>query len=301
MTPVPTTARDKFSEVLKFYRLKRGWSHDRVGRVCGVSAGTAEQWETGKAVPTSNQWKKLKAAVERALHSYNEHYQAAVMEHERAGEQDRSQHLQSRPTAQPHVTTNGTRLTTNFGDKLVHAIAQPPTLSPQPAEPDRANAMAGKSIHDFRPDLPPDWKTTRAINARKAFALNILRERPDINDRGPDGLQELIVKRFGVGLSGVTDLKMQVKAEIAERTPRKSQTTESVEQRAPRSLPPPVSAASPNDNLAAAVDLILSSVPNLAAFSIVVDDSGKATVDYKLRETKVVETSGTLSMQVKRG
>ncbi len=47
----------------------------------------------------------------------------------------------------------------------------------------------------------------------------------------------------------------------------------------------------------AAVELILGAVPNLRTFTIAVDDSGEASVDYTVREVVVRETGGSLKVR----
>jgi hypothetical protein len=142
--------------------------------------------------------------------------------------------------------------------------------------------------------LRPGWKSAEAVSERREFALSVLRQRPHIRERGHDSLDELLVQRFGCGISAeaAADMRRRV---FDERAASPIVTPTPGRDKPP--APPPATREVNAADVAAAVELILGAVPSLRTFTVVVDDSGEASVDYTVREVVVRETGGSLKVR----
>ena len=58
-----------------------------------------------------------------------------------------------------------------------------------------------------------------------------------------------------------------------------------------------VAIVSNKDDVEAATRLLLDAIPHLRTFTITVDDAGEVTVNHTVRETRVVESSGSLKIR----
>lgn len=160
--------------------------------------------------------------------------------------------------------------------------------------------------------LPDGWKARDQIERRKAFALEQLRLRPGIRTTGADSLDTLLQRTFGVGLSAsaVAELRAQVERERIEAERQRIRAEVLTEVAAPAPAPEPkperVIEQLPHertgtgevseDDLAAAVDLVLHAIPGLQTFTITVDEHGVASVDYQIRKVVVTTAGGSLKV-----
>jgi hypothetical protein len=248
----------------------------------------SQRWRQGALVPDRMEWKKLCGMVARGLWSFQGLHGEALVEQD----EDRQAQLRSlRRNGNGHTTGNGTAVVTNFGDKLVAAIAAPAPIRvvepPQPTpEPD-----------DPAPDhysRPPGWRQHDKRQERYDRALEIVRSRPSISTRGPDGLIALIQKEFGVGLSdeSIGAVREQVARERAAAIP-------------PPTAPPPtppgpplVATAAVNDaDVSAGVELIIGAIPGLQQMTIAIDDQGVASVSYSVRRVEITTISSSLTVR----
>jgi hypothetical protein len=283
----PQSARAKLGEVIKYHREKVGFDHRTVSRVCGASVSDVEAWERGALVPTSDQWGRLKRAVNHALRGFAELYQRA-----------RQEQLDDRARIERSLSAHApkpTPVVVNLGDKLREALPS----SSRPAA-DAPVTQPAPEVRRRKPSrirgLPPGIMTAEAVAARREFARNVLRQRPHIRERGADSLDELLVQRFGIGIS--PDAARNIRAQVL-RERDGGASTPVVAPPAPAPVRQPT--APPREvnasDVAAAVELILGAVPSLRTFTIVVDDSGEASVDYTVREVVVRETGGSLKVR----
>jgi hypothetical protein len=137
---------------------------------------------------------------------------------------------------------------------------------------------------------------------------------------GPDGLLVLLRNRFGVGLAPekIKEIKLEVHNEIRAMKPnvppgvaivqatQPSEPTGTLAASVPIPAIPNVIATAeitphvtsdPSDDIRSAVELVLGALPNLRTFVISVDEHGEASVDYTMREVRVVETGGSLKVR----
>lgn len=145
-----------------------------------------------------------------------------------------------------------------------------PQPKPEPRAPRKSDNVELKMVKGRRRGKRPDFQQ------RQVFALQQLRLRPHMPLQGPDGLNELIRARFGVGMSyhPLRDLKLQVQAEL--QTP---DTLKSI-----MSAMPEIKDEKTSDGESAirtAAELIKDSIPNLKEFVLTVDEDGKTRVSYK--------------------
>lgn len=316
-------ARQRLGEVIRHYREEREITKREVSRRCKISEQLVEEWETGRSIPGSDEWKALTRGMNRALNAYQELYLRARKE---AEDEDRARAQPNNTNReQPKVTNNpSTKITTNLGAKLAAATAPAPTISivrdPDPEQPSHAKITRAAMLK-----LPKGWKSHEMLAKRRAFALDILRQRPNISGSGQDSLDELLHKAFGVGLAHYTiaELRAQAKREAADRPmpiaspPPMQWQPPIVPVAAPTilnvpALAKPLDDASVQERIRAeaavapahagdietAVQLVLEALPNLQTFTITVDEHGEASVDYQIR--KVVITTDGGSFKVRR-
>ncbi len=184
--------------------------------------------------------------------------------------------------------------------------------------PERGTAKDGRKLAPVR---PVGASSSDAVNRRRAFVRDLLTKRPDARTSGSDSVIEAVRHTFGIGISPefVEEIREQLKREklkaeiLAELPPvaqmarvdpqlRAAQATGMTYAAAPSTLEAPNNGQPGTVNagdLEAAVQLVLGAVPNLRTFSIAVDDSGEASIDYTVREVVVRENTGTF--KVRRG
>lgn len=314
-------AAQQLGNVIKWHREKKGWDRRRVANATSASIGLVEDWESGKDVPTARQWHDLQATVNNRLKEYNELYRQARAE--QGLSTDRPDTVPDQPTGpRREVVVKPT----HFGQKVMTAIAQgmtippiPPVVPPQPKlavvpppEPEKPEPASGHGSGGFndpairakaketRDNLPEGYREALRRNARIDWVRNQFRLRPDAPIAGPDGIREMLTKHFGVALSAdlIRQIKEEVKQEKATQVtpPVKPAPTPKKEPKKPVQKPTPVGPKDIKSALEAAAELVLEAVPNLASFTIRVTEDGAVSVDYKTREVKVVEESGSITL-----
>ncbi|HEY4057079.1 MAG TPA: hypothetical protein VGM39_10750 [Kofleriaceae bacterium] len=264
------TARQRLGELITHYLDERQLTDNRVSRTCSASERDVDAWKRGELVPSSEQWSKLKRACNHALGRFAELYQCARKEADD----------EARARAARTPMRHDTRINSALGEQLSTVRITERT----PPPPKVASVLAAVPDPPQQKE-PPAQKNHGNLHRRMEHAKRILRTRPSINVSGKDGLSEEMLRVFGIGISGdtVRELRKAIAVETAPVTPEPP----------PAKAPPtPTKAA----DLQAAVDLILAAVPNLSSLTIVVDESGEASADYKVREqvVEVRETAGSL-------
>lgn len=318
--------REQLGEVIAFYRNARGHDVRFVARVVGCSIALVEQFEAGKAVPTSDQWGKLKRAVNGGLREFGDVWRAAaeeqLAEHEalqaRRRAEERQNVEQNKTNGTPRHAPHAPAIGTNLGSKL--ASVQPPIphkpfsaladvrlpapIAPPPEpEPVQTPVVERKT----RKPIPPGAMTSEAIERRRQYVRDLIGRRPGIRGSGPDSVNSELLATFGVTMDHNTIERLRAEVEGSRGAPQLevgSAQRDTKPANVPEAAPPIVAVAPPHSSgdvneadLAAAVDLILASVPGLQTFTIAVDDDGHATVDYQIRKVVITTAGGSLKVQ----
>lgn len=334
------TARQTLGEVLRFHREQRSLTIRRVADMTGNGSRAVENFEAGHVVPDGKAWDKYTGIVNKRLRAYSELRQRALAEADadRAliiksmeqrnmatatspnGPTGTNGHNHSKPTPplahKPFSGLVGVALpepapdarTVNPGREVAYHAA-PPKLDPAPPVSRDDHTERSTRTKLALAKLPRGWKSAEQKNKRRAFALELIRQRPGIRTHGADSLHEALVQTFGVGLGEPTidELREQVRREkecehvpVAQAAPLKPapvQESISVTHSPGMPKPPPSNPHDPQAEIATAVSLVLEAIPNLRTFTISVDDQGEASVDYTMREVKVIETGGSLKVK----
>lgn len=191
----------------------------------------------------------------------------------------------------------GLKATTNVGAKIVEAqaarlVAVPP---PPPIAPPAPAPAPPTKPKPKQPTLPEGWKTTDRINERREFARGVFMQRPDIGLSGRDGLRDMLLSRFGVGVSSV-ELE-RIRAEVKQaRTGTPAPAAPTVAP-TPEAEPEQVRAVDINEVLGTISAMALESIPSLHKLTIEVAPDGSVSIGYTVRETRVVEQSGSLTIR----
>lgn len=351
-TPTIGPARVEFGRVLRTHREARHLPLRRVADMLGRPTAEVEAFEAGHLVPEGRTWDKYKGIVDRRLPAYSDLRNRALveyhaerktiteaMERKRMNEGTNGHHKNGvNLTHKPLAAISSVKIptpdspagaivgvpdarTVNPGQAVTYHAA-PPSKPLIMSDSKPYDADKAQRTRDALAKLPKGWKQTEQINKRREFALNLIRQRPNIRESGADSLQDALRRTFGVGLSqSFTDeLRAQVKREIeCEHNPG---AEPAISNRAPEPLKPTPAAVqesidagrnpSPaarevlsaaqaqtvNDaDLEVAVQLVLGAVPGLRSFTIEVDDHGEASVNYTVREVKVTERGGSLKVK----
>lgn len=350
--------REQLGEVIAFYRNARGHDIRMVSRVCACSVALVEQWEAGKAVPTSEQWGKLKRAVNGGLREFGDLWRLAAdeqhAEHQamQARRRAEEQNMQNANGASRHVPPTPT-IGTNLGSKLasalptgdrpsdrptghwtggpgqpltpVHPAAPAPrnpiTTVAGPTEPEQTAPVEQPKERKPRKAIPAGSMAAEAIERRRQYVRDLIRKRPGIRGTGPDSINSELLATFGVTMDHgtISELRAEIERERNAALDARAGVTNVIPQttidimnaeQAQRDLDarlkdaPPIIAVAPAQatgdvneaDLAAAVDLILASVPGLQSFTIEVDEQGHATVDYQIRKVVVTTAGGSLKV-----
>lgn len=336
MTAEPIeSSRKRLGGVIQFHRERRSLTPRRVADMCGVSVEAVGNWEAGHVVPDGKAWDKLKGIVNKRLVSYAELRQRALAEEK----EERERIIKSMEHGK--MVTNGTNGTPAKQSQRPPApLAHKPfsglvdVFPPPESKPDAQSEAVPKK--GAMPDRPPGSMKRGAIDERSAWARLQFRARPRMPINGPDGLLEMLRKRFGVGLD--PDTCNRIKAEVHEELkllpparpagidlgppPIRLKPTAAAVQEAIAAgrIPAPVAqtpaAVTPSspgikaapgplpggqlvntDDIEAAVQLVIGAVAGLRTFSISIDDNGEASVNYTVRETRIHETSGSIKVR----
>jgi hypothetical protein len=280
----------ELGQVIKHLADERGWTIRRMANVTGAPERVVQSWIDGQDVPTGSQWNALKRAVNFAFARYAGLYQEARVE------QGFSPLDTARSIAAP--------LTTNMGSKLAAALATqpstptpppaPPTPTPTPTQEETPAVPSTTKNYTF----PPNAKSHAARQERMEWARAQLKMRPHMTLSGPDSLKELLKQRFGVALQweDLNMLREEARAALLKQETTPAPATKPEPKPVPVAAPPQADIA---EQLGAAAQLVLDAIPNLASFTLTVNEQGEATVDYKVREVRVVENSGSLTVRKK--
>jgi len=297
-------ARKKLAETINFRLDERGMSNRQISERIGASVSEVEKMRDGTLVLDRMKWKRLCGMVARSLFAVQHLYNDALKEQEE--ERDMVVNGLRRNNGFQQRTSSGAM--TNFGDKLVAAgVIDEPRKEPDVTDEKKARKAM--------PQFPPGAMTDERIAERRAYARDIIRQRPAISGFGDDGLQAILRKRFGVGISPeqVTLLKEEeVKRENYERDIRAKIAAEAVASArptAPAPLPeterpassietPPVSTRAINDaDVSAAVEIIIGAIPGLQTLTIEVNEAGEASVSYEVRKIQVQTVKASLTVK----
>lgn len=297
------TARKKLGEVITFHLRQRSMDDRSASDRCGVSVKIVENWKSGEVVPSGSEWKRLCQLVSKGL------FGAAGLHHDALKEQDEERDAMVRRLQHNgHTTTsvNGA-VVTNFGDKLVQSQASRP--EPTPAPDDVADAIVPVKERKNYPVHPVGTRMASAVHERREYARSILIQRPKISFRGPDGLRELLVKRYGAGIAEPEYKRLleEIETERVERVI--SARLAAVQQETPARvrpvmLPPPQVKEVPVEtppvkdaDVSAGVELIIGAIPGLQEMTIKIDDAGVASVSYSVRKVQVTTVSSSLTVR----
>ena len=303
------TARDKLGEVITFHLRQTGKSDHSIADRCGVSIQVLYTWRSGRVVPNGGEWKRLCQMVSRGLFGSSGLYKDAL------AEQDKEREMAVRALQRNgHTTTINGAAVTNFGDKLVESRVMATASQDQSAE--TTASVNGQSASKLRRD--PGWRSVAAVQERREFAAQILRERPAAPYMGPDGVHEMMLRKFGAGISSndFTRIRDAIQREVIERevcaklgvAPVKAAPQQLTPDPSARALPAqPVDAAASiaaestrrvNDaDVSAGVELIIGAIPGLTEMVITVDEAGVASVRYDVRKVEVTTVSSSLTVR----
>lgn len=321
------TARQEFAEVLSFHRKDRGYSLRRVADMLGCSISRIEQYEDGTQIPSGRDWDKYKGIVDKSLFAFGELRTRAITE--RDNERDGSRHggftntplaaivalpLPALPPARAAVTPKP--------EAVQEALDAGRTPSPAAltvlANAHTHKAQAGRAAIDAA-GIP--WRTTEHRDARRVRVREILEADPDALTKD---VHAKLTEEFGVSIvhTDIKDIRRKVKDAARKRAARvevgaspladMSQETinavgealtkraaelqaeiHEVEAEIVEAITPTVD---PEANIRSAVELVLEAIPNLRSFTISVDDSGEASIGWKIREVRIVENEGAIKM-----
>jgi transcriptional regulator with XRE-family HTH domain len=297
MTAVrPKSKMAELGQVLRTLREQ----HRHTARACadfaGCSAKVYDQYEAGEAVPTNHHWSKL-CMMNRALARYRPLWQEALAEQAAL---ERAKPLTAKPFASLTIVPDPT-------PPPVLVVDHPPITPPAaPVTPMSAQAKASEAVRN----LPKGWRLADNVREREDFARGLFRDDPEASTLTVAALQ---TEKFGVATHrGRLSL---IKAEVLDELKAVKRAAKAVTQEprmttpAPAPAPTPAPAPAPAepkptlsvaDSVAAATELLMESIPNLASFTLTVDEAGAASVSYRTREVKVVEVTGTLTLKGKQ-
>lgn len=287
------TSRQKLGSVIAFHLSKQNKRDHDVAVRCGVADKVVEQWKSGATVPDRLQWKKLCGMVARSLYDCTSTFNDAL----RDQDAERDSIVQGL-RRNGHNQVIGGKVVTNFGDKLIEAVAAVPVVS-APVVETKAEEMPKAKV--YRSARPQGATMPEAIAERMEFARSILMQRPKISSRGDDGLIALLQKRFGVGLSdgNIALLRDQLLRESVARDIRSNASPTTSERLPDAVVPPPAATAKQvNDaDVSAGVELIVGAIPGLQSMTITIGDDGVASVSWDVRQVQVTTVSSSLTVR----
>lgn len=322
----------QLAQILTFSRKEKGWTRRNVAQVAGCPERLVEEWENGEAVPDGQRWNKLCRALDRSLYQWNVLHRNALTElrakHDEKpattsfGDKLRQAVAQA---AQPLMVV----APQPQAPEVVQAVVPEPEPAPEDPEqlPDEPNdaldpeeRLRRKRLSDALRALPSGWKTQEAVAEREQAARELLTQRPRMPLAGPGGLHETLRERFGVSVhrARLAEIRDEVQREVLK------QVIPDVQGTWPKPVVDPLAAAcvgttptyayeppagpsvhlldgaDPAEQLTAGIELLREAIPGLAELLLTVDNNGEVDVQYKVREIKVVEKSGSLKLGGKR-
>jgi hypothetical protein len=283
------SARIRLGQVIRHAVEKRGWNQRKVGDICcSVPRETVDNWYAGAVVPDGRAWDSLKH-VSHGLAQYSQLRQEALLE----ADVDRKQTIERREKERQAAEDARGKSTigTNLGDKIAPVLT---IVAPTPAAEPKERPVAEEKKPRW--PVPPGALRRTEVRKREAFVRSVFMQRPHIRTDGPDGMREVVRARFGIGVTPerIDELRDEMIAGniIAEGVGRAA-ISQPIEEPMPHQI---TIQKSPDDDIKAAVRLVLEAIPSLASFTIAVDDKGAASVSYTTRELRVVENTGSFTV-----
>jgi hypothetical protein len=328
------SARARLGEIIAFYMRERDYSARDVSRRVKVGQPLVEDWINGREVPNRDQWKGLCQGVNRNLHAHQDVYDRARAE---AEDEARQRAAKNQPKEQSKPMRQDTKINTALADKLGTALTTTQTgRATAPIEVVTPTAPPLRVVTELHPPLaadgrklqpvrPPGSHSTENVERRKEYVRRLLISSPNKRTQGADSVVEHVRREFGVGISPETvdeireELKRErIKAEIiAELPPPVPPTMPAMAAQLLEKIATPIAdnkvgPAQPTNaqqahldamatpepgDLQTAVQLILEALPGLQTFSITVDESGEASVDYQIRKVKIETVGGSIKVR----
>lgn len=298
----------KLAVVIAFSMGNKKKTPEEVANLCMCAASLVTAWLAGTAVPDRQRWGFLCSRLDRSLFTYGSLHIAALAE-----------------LAAPVVPPVGAGL---LGAKLTEALkpiagasgasmlakaavaagtAEALLAAPQVAPESKPGVLADMKALIKDPEvarrearsaqtskallaLPAGWRSRENIARREAFARNYFRTKPHANLAE---CAEALDAEFKVGigstsLSRIRDEERRM-IEAGQRPPTLVAEVPAIPEPVREQI---VDVAGPtvDDQLQVALEIILEAIPHLA--EMVITRSPEGEVSYKVREAKVVETSG---------
>lgn len=300
------TARTKLGEAITFHLDKLGRGDREVSQRIGVAIRDVERFKSGELVPDRGQWKRLCQQVAKQLFSIQGLHSDALRE------QDADREASIRALRRNgHTQESNGMVVTHVGDKLMAAIA-PPQESVPPSPPEQAPEEI-ETVKKRRPGRSYESQKLRIDRARE-----ILTQRPAIKIRGQDGLMDILIMEFGVGLDAykVKEIRDELQAQRDAQVSTPTHADPLMPARSIQSDSPVVITASSaaakmarppervtetgkvrDADVSAGVELIMGAIPGLREMRIVVDEHGVAYVSYSINHVKITTVSSSLTVR----
>lgn len=302
----PPSRMVELGQVITTYQKQRGYTDHAVCDFIGASEKLFGQWKAGVLVPDNQRWGRLCRMIHE-LKTFRQLWQDASNEQE-------AKDLASKPLA---------KLGDKFGSiKLVPPPA-PPAPEPQPEPTPTPPLFRSEEVPDdtalvggTKPPpgfnvgmLPKGWRSTEQVQAREDFAREYIRQHPEATNAE---IREAQVAKFGMASAAkrMTEIKDDELAKVAKDKKRQEQkearaadpyAAQRAAERKAAKAPPPAPKTPAElvaEAVAAASELLVDSIPNLASFTLTRDETGEVKVAYKTRV--VVEDAGTITLGSKK-
>jgi len=314
------SARQQLAEVIRFIRQARKLDLIRAANQVEASVEQFAAWEAGTAVPSHRQWERCKHILHAGFKAHEDLWRKARTEEEQVHArqvppltgsltQRPFERLLVLPPVAPPATKDEepvipatllgegfdlqaayiavNKLPSGWNTKLAAAeraaYARELVLQGLTTQEvisrvrDRFNVgISGSTVTTIREELKKEGRFVTPVPAssteeeREDYARFLLKKSPTLQDKV---LNDILRRKFNGEFS---DKRI---AEI-----RDAVRTEAREVRRPVA---PVSKAINEQDVRAAVELLLEAVPNLARFTVFVDSDGTVKMDFAARETRV--------------
>lgn len=298
------SSRRNLGNVIRWYREQRHFTQHRVADICSTSIKTVDAWERGEAIPPDWQWGKLINVMHRDLRDYRALRMRAQAEEAQEGKTSSSD-------IAPITQSLGDKLREAQSDEQSEDEPMDDVEAESKLETSSAAATTAESasIVPLRvvPKSAHNIKSSRA--QRVEFVRNILRSRPNAKLGGADGIDVMLRRTFGYGMTYELFYRIQseVHAECRaphlhdhEKTPPvpPPEKQQRVVPLAAKLAAPPASATATRDvsgEISAVLAMLRDSIPELAELHVF-NVNGKLRCEFKLREVKTIETDGSLTV-----
>lgn len=293
MDQKPQTARAQLAEAIAFTFKERQLNHHEVCRRCQVSVQDIGRWLDGSLVPAPQPWGQLRSRWS-TFSQYQETWERARKE-----EQQEREFIKAGLTNGHRIVHPAPAVATNLGDKIreVHPPAMhggAPHVRPPSAREDLGLPPTTERDRGGRVMLPPRPDGSNSAESRKLredFARDMLRARPDARATGNDSVLTAVRRTFGVGITPATieAIRREVRVERLHATPTVIVQPPIDPPGPPIQPPPPIASRVDQVNesdVAAGVEMIVSSIPGLRQLVIEVGDNGQASYTYEVRTVR---------------